>query len=148
MDEIYQNGLAAYLDYYRNLTPDTVEKLRALVTPDIHFRDPFNDIVGIEKVLEVFHDMYRNCEEPKSEIISTMRQGREAFLKWRFSFVPKTKALNGGNKVSFIGITEIEISQTGLICSHLDYWDAAREFYELLPGIGFVLRSLRKRLAV
>jgi hypothetical protein len=31
---------------------------------------------------------------------------------------------------------------------HRDYWDAAEELYEQLPGIGVLMRWLRRRAAV
>ncbi len=140
--------LQEYVDFFGKITKDNVQELAKLLTEDIHFRDPFNDLIGRERMLEAFSDMYNHCDDPQFHMLAVVADSERAFLKWRFSFTPKSKVFNGGELVSFIGISEVAFAPDGRIREHLDYWDSAREFHERIPVLGAVLRNLRKRLAI
>jgi hypothetical protein len=45
-------------------------------------------------------------------------------------------------------MTEVQFDHQALVAAHLDHWDSGRQLYEKLPGIGFLLRRVRKRLAI
>ena len=45
------------------------------------------------------------------------------------------------------GVAEIhQDPETGLITEHLDHWDAAEQFFQDLPVVGFLIRMIKKRL--
>ncbi len=37
------------------------------------------------------------------------------------------------------------LDEQGLVLDHRDYWDAAEELYEKLPGVGALMRWLKRR---
>jgi steroid delta-isomerase len=41
------------------------------------------------------------------------------------------------------GLTLLRFDVAGKVVHHRDYWDAAGELYEKLPGIGLMMRGLR-----
>ena len=46
------------------------------------------------------------------------------------------------------GCSHVRYAADGRIAFHRDYWDAAEELYEKLPGIGVLMRWMRRRGAV
>lgn len=141
-----QEPLQEYIRYYESMTPESVEELIGLATKDIHFRDPFNDLRGVEKVIEVMHDMFRDTIDPQFKIIESFEKGETALLKWEMTFIPKK--MSASEPWFVVGFSELKFNEEGKVYSHIDYWDAATYFYERIPLIGFLIRLVKKRLAV
>ncbi len=138
--------LQQYIEYYESMTPESVEQLRTLAAEDIHFRDPFNDLRGVEKVIEVMHDMFRDTIDPKFKIVESYQKENMAPLKWEMPFIPKK--MSSSEPWFVVGFSELRFNNAGLVCAHIDYWDAATYFYEKIPLIGFLIRQVKKRLKV
>jgi hypothetical protein len=43
------------------------------------------------------------------------------------------------------GCTWMTFNEELLVTEHRDYWDAAEELYEKIPGLGVLMRWLKKR---
>ena len=62
---------------------------------------------------------------------------------WEFHFrfrrfdTVTTQVVRGGS--------HIRLAPDGRITEHRDYWDAAEELYEKLPGLGSLMRWLKRR---
>ena len=135
--------LENYIHYYESLTPTTVAELKALVTSDIHFRDPFNDVRSAEAMVRIMAKMFEDVINPKFKIIEQAINGNIAFLKWQMNFLSKGRH---GKAFAICGISEVRFAESGLVCEHLDYWDPAATLYEQIPVLGWVLRRLKSRL--
>jgi steroid delta-isomerase len=64
---------------------------------------------------------------------------------WEFHF--STPRIARGAAQLIRGASWLEFDTEGRVTLHRDYWDAAEELYEKLPGIGTLLRWLKTRLA-
>lgn len=139
-------GLKAYADFFASLSPERVEDLRRFCTPDVRFRDPFNEVRGIDAVLRVFRKMYEDADQIRFEIVDSMRRGERAMLLWKFHCRPKSLRLKEPWLIE--GVSEIHLTPDGHVAAHLDHWDAGSQFYARLPIVGAIIRALRKRLHV
>ncbi|WP_430398456.1 nuclear transport factor 2 family protein [Ferrovibrio sp.] len=139
-------ALDRYAQYYETLSPQSLPALRELVTPDVRFRDPFNEVRGVEPMLRAFAAMYEDCTDVRFIITGSVRQQDKAFLIWRFYFKPRR--LNATAAWEVEGVTELHFTPDGRVAAHLDHWDAGGQFYGRLPLIGPVIRFLRRRLGV
>jgi hypothetical protein len=45
------------------------------------------------------------------------------------------------------GASHLRFNADSKVVWHRDYWDAAEELYAKLPGIGWLMRALGRRLA-
>ncbi len=135
--------LVRLVDYWQTLTPASVNELPTLYAADACFRDPFNDITGIEKIQHIFADMFVRLDAPKFEIIETIEEPHGAFLIWDFTF--RIKALRPEQNRRIHGTSHIRFAPNGFVEYHRDYWDAAGELYEQLPLVGILMRFLKKR---
>jgi len=135
-------SLDAYIRFYETLTPQTVGALRPLVAPDVHFRDPFNDVQGVDAYERVLAKMFKDLYEPRFEVRHAALDGAIGFLKWRLVFRGKR-----GRERTIIGMSELHFDADDRIALHVDYWDAAAQVYEHLPILGFLLRRIRRRIA-
>lgn len=138
--------MTAPLERYRRvletLTPETLDGLSDVVTPDVRFKDPFNDVRGADAMARVFRHMFDNVANIRFTVHHAMAAEDTALLAWRF------EGILGGRPWRFDGTSMLRFAPDGRVCEHVDYWDAARDFYERIPVIGWLLACLRRRLAV
>lgn len=147
-------GLSRYVAFMTALSEDGLAELATLVTDDMHFRDPFNDLRGRADFAHCLRDMLTQLGELRIEVthVGVLRapatsadQAPRYALRWTFS--GQIKALS--NRAWHVtGFSEVQLAADGRVCEHLDYWDAAQGLYELLPGVGRLIRWLRRRFAV
>lgn len=131
-------SLRKLLDWYKTLTPSSLEILDTYYVDDAYFKDPFNEVHTREAILKIFRDMFETLEQPRFVIDDTICEGNKAFIIWRFEsgWRGKPIVINGGSHLRFAADGRVEY--------HRDYWDAAEEIYEKLPVLGWILHRLKK----
>ena len=138
-------ALMRLVEYWQTLTPQSVHKIAAVYATEATFRDPFNDVRGIEKIHRIFADMFVRLDAPTFTIIETIEQSHGALLIWDFNF--RLKSLKPQLTRRIHGASHIRFDADGRVAYHRDYWDAAGELYEKLPLLGALMRWLRNRMA-
>ena len=134
--------LNGYINFLEKLNPETLDEISIYVAPNIRFKDPFNDAEGIEEMKMIFSHMFKQIEDISFKVTKSFAGDSTGCIEWTFSGKLRD------NPLIFNGTSILVLDHTGLIVEHTDYWDAAREFYEKNPFIGWVLAVIRKRLAV
>lgn len=132
------------VDYWQTLSAARVSALSEVYTEDAYFRDPFNEVTGVDKLKHIFSDMFVRLHEPKFTITETIHQDNRVLMVWDFTYRIKTLKPELGRKIH--GSSLIRFGADGRVNYHRDYWDAAGELYEQLPVIGSVMRWLKKRM--
>lgn len=136
-------ALAAYIRFYQELRPETVVRLDRLAVPDVHFKDPFNDFRSRDRMKAVFTAMFDVLEQPRFIVRDHAVSEQTAYLRWGFVFRRK-----GQPRPSTIeGMSEVRFDLAGQVTSHIDHWDAAEQFYEKLPVLGWALRKIKAYMA-
>lgn len=134
--------LERYARYWETLQPATVGELRALATDDLLFRDPFNEVRGVERVMALLRHMFASLERPVFVVRHMAQAEAVGFIRWDFTCAARGRAL------AIEGVSEIHLAAEGRIAAHLDHWDAASQVYARIPLLGGVLQQVRKRLAM
>jgi len=138
-------ALERLVHFWEQLTPASVARLESVYAEDAYFRDPFNEVRGVEPLKRVFAHMFETLDAPTFTIRETLLEGSTAVLIWDFDFRVKrwkpdvTRRIHGASHVRF--------AADGRVCWHRDYWDAAGELYAKLPIVGPVMRWLARRLS-
>ena len=130
------------VDWFEALTPAHVARLSDYYHPQAHFKDPFNEVSGVAPIQRIFSHMFVALDEPRFIVRDIVRQGDQCFLTWDFVFRFKRFSTE---LQTVRGASHLELDAAGLITLHRDYWDAAEELYEKLPGVGLLMRWLKKR---
>jgi steroid delta-isomerase len=133
------------IDYWQTLTPARVADIATIYTEDAHFRDPFNDVVGLDAIRHIFADMFVRLHDPRFVVIETIASESGVMLIWDFHF--RIKSLQPGKARRIHGATLVRFAADGRVHDHRDYWDAAGELYEQLPVIGWLMRVLKRMAA-
>lgn len=129
--------------FFETLTPQNVGRFGEFYTEDAYFKDPFNEVRGLQEVQRIFGHMFDTLLEPRFVITERMVDGEQCFLSWDFHF--RFKKFNPELKQIIHGATHLKLASDGRIRFHRDYWDAAEELYEKLPVIGGLMRWLKRR---
>jgi steroid Delta-isomerase len=131
------------VDFFQTLTPQALAQIGQLYTADAYFKDPFNEVRGLEQIKGIFLHMFVALDEPHFVVTNTITQGDECFVVWDFKF--RFKRFDTVSMQTVRGCSHLKFSNDGRVSFHRDYWDAAEELYEKLPAIGALMRWLKRR---
>jgi len=120
-----------YINLFSNLSPDNIDEFDNLISKDIIFKDPFNNVKGVNAFKKIFYHMFENVKEPKFKIVDYSMNKQRVFLKWKMTFMA-FKSLQ-----TIEGMTELLLNDAGKIASHIDYWDTLNGIYVKIPLIGY-----------
>ncbi len=133
----------ALVRFFETLTPQSVADLPRFYAGDCRFKDPFNDVRGVDPLQSIFSHMFDQLDAPRFIVRDRLLDGQRALLTWNFEFrfrrwQPQVvQCIHGASLLTF--------DATGLVSEHRDYWDAAEELYEKLPAIGTMMRFLKRQ---
>lgn len=135
--------LREYAGFFENLVPEDLDRFDQVFSPDARFKDPFNDVHGVEAIRRVFEHMYTQCSDPRFTVSDYCGRGDRGYLSWCFSFTRKS----GLETVSLEGLSRVSFDDHGRVLEHIDYWDPAEQVYARLPVIGWIIGMIRSRLS-
>jgi len=138
--------LGAWIALFTSLDGGTVpsaDDLAGIATEDVRFRDPFNDLRGIEPFRRLLVHTRKQLPGARFEVLDSAWSAPTAYLKWRMTAQVR---LIGDWRVE--GMSEVRFAADGRVVEHLDHWDAAAQFYGRLPLIGLLLRWLGRSARV
>ncbi len=139
----HEDSLNRLIGFFEHIDIANVDRLHDVYTADAWFKDPFNEVRGIDAITRIFRHMFDQVDAPRFVVTNAVLQGEQAFLTWDFLFRMKRFS---GDEQCIRGATHVRFADDGRVCFHRDYWDAAEELYEKLPLLGSLMRTL-KRLA-
>ncbi|MGL4808045.1 MAG: nuclear transport factor 2 family protein, partial [Giesbergeria sp.] len=129
--------------FFENLKPADLAQLGQFYASNARFKDPFNEVQGLAAIEGIFRHMFAALEHPRFVITGRVEQGAQCFLTWEFRFAFRSYAQ--GVEQTIRGASHLVLDDAQRISLHRDYWDAAEELYEKLPGLGVLMRWLKKR---
>ena len=132
-----------YIRLFEDFSLERIADLENFVSADIKFKDPFNDLAGIDSFRRLLKKILVDVKGLKFKVTHRAWSNERLFLRWFFE-----GDVRGLKKWKVEGMSEISFDAGGLICHHEDHWDASTQFYEKLPVVGAVLRFIRCRLEV
>jgi len=77
------------------------------------------------------------------QMLKTLVSGPDVYLVWSMQsqFTPVRKTVISDS----IGITHLRFNSQGQVIMHQDFWDTGQGFYQHLPVLGRVIRSINNR---
>ena len=134
------DGLARF---YEALTPHNLSTIKVFYASDARFKDPFNDVVGVEHIQRIFTHMFKQVASPRFEVTGRFEDGATGVLLWVMSWGEG----GAGSRGRIEGASRFVFDDNGKVVEHLDYWDPAESLYEKVPVLGGLMRCMKRRLA-
>ena len=116
--------------------PESLDKIYA---PEIVFEDPFHRFDNFEKLKAYFAKMNPNVKSMNFEVIRCIENQNTACIEWIMHLELKTPK---NFKMQLPGSSVLEFNEK--IHFHRDYFDAGQFLYEKIPGIGSLIRLIKK----
>jgi ketosteroid isomerase-like protein len=135
--------VARLIALFETLTPQSLAGLADIYAADAQFKDPFNDVQGLDAIRGVFEHMFVALQQPRFVITRQVTQGGDCFITWDFYFY--LASYQRGVEQKIAGASHLVFDAEGRVQVHRDYWDAAEELYEKLPLVGSLMRWLKRR---
>ena len=135
--------VARVMAFFETLTPQSLAGLADVYAVNARFKDPFNDVQGLDAIQGVFEHMFVALQQPRFVITRQVSQGDDCFITWDFYFYLASYRPSVEQKIT--GATHLVFDSDGRVRIHRDYWDAAEELYEKLPLMGSLMRWLKRR---
>lgn len=136
-------AVEALVEFFEQLDPAALSRLPQLYASQAYFKDPFNEVRGSDAIRQLFEHMYEVLERPHFLITDRVVQEGQCVLMWEFRF--RFKHFERHRDQVIRGSSHIRFDAQGRVSYHRDYWDAAEELYEKIPGLGVLMRWLRRQ---
>jgi hypothetical protein len=121
--------------------PDAVVALRPLYSPTMVFRDPIQELRGIDPFLEMNRRLLGRMRQLSWDVVASQGDEREAFLEWTMRGATRL-----GPVLEVSGVTRVR-AHDGLVVDHRDYWDMGELVASALPSGQRLLSLLRAPFA-
>ena len=136
-------AVTAIVAFFEHLRPENLPQIGQLYAANARFKDPFQDVQGVAAITGVFEHMFVALDAPRFVVTQRVVQGTQCFLTWDFHF--RFQRFDRHVTQTVRGATHLVLDEHHRITLHRDYWDAAEELYEKLPGVGTLMRWLKRR---
>jgi ketosteroid isomerase-like protein len=143
MSERAAPDVDALVAFFEALGPADVARMQDFYAPQAYFKDPFNEVQGVAQIERIFRHMFEALDGPHFIVTGRVVQGDECFLVWDFRF--RFKRFDRSAWQTVRGTSHLRFDASGRVAFHRDYWDVAEELYEKLPGVGAVMRWLKRQ---
>lgn len=132
-----------YASFFENISRNTpIEEYKKVFDDDVKFKDPFNEVQGIQKIYNIFEDMYLKLDNPKFKVKEIVEQKDIVYIRWDFIFSFK----NNHRIESFEGVSRVEFNKNNKVISHEDYWDSSSNLYEKIPFLSFFIKFIKSKI--
>ena len=138
-----EGSVDAIVVFFESLSPASLASIGAIYTADARFKDPFSEVQGLQAISRVYQHMFDSLHTPHFVVTGRVLQGSECFLTWNFIF--RFQNIQPAKEQMVRGCSHLVLDAQGRIAVHRDYWDVAEELYEKIPGLGSLMRWLKKR---
>ena len=129
-----------FILFFSDLTANNLDQISEIFSSDAHFKDPFNDVIGVKSIKLVFEHMFATTESPKFIVNHHASNQEKLFIQWQFTF-NKSKI-----KWSVDGSSMVTFNDQNQVVEHVDYWDPAEQIYSKIGLLRPIMNFLKSRL--
>lgn len=127
---------------YKDSTQINVDDFESIYSPNVRFRDPIHEIVGIDDMKAYMANLCSNLDECRFEYLEQLFGEGIAYIKWNMHFRhPRL----GNDLITVRGVSQIHYNER--IFYQEDLYDMGAMIYEHVPLLGGATRWLKQRLA-
>ena len=134
-----------YADLFTALAPDNLDDLKAALSEDVVFVDPFNTLRGKAEFIAIFEHMFEVMTVPKFTILDMATSQKAGYIKWEMTGSLKSRP---AFSVHLVGMSELVFDADGDLILHHDHWDSAHQLLQHIPVAGFFIQKLLRLFAL
>ena len=117
-----------------------------LYASELHFSDALMMTRDRDRVVEHFQGLVDAGTAVQVEILQTLVSEADVYLIWSMQaeFTPVRQSVVSDT----IGVTHLRFNEAGRVILHQDFWDTGLGFYQHIPVLGRVVKSINRRFVV
>ena len=117
-----------------------------LYASELHFSDALMMTHDRDRVVNHFQGMVDAGTAVQVEILQTIVSEADVYLVWSMQaeFAPVRQSVVSDT----IGVTHLRFNEAGRVVLHQDFWDTGLGFYQHIPVLGRVVKSINRRFEV
>lgn len=125
-------------------TGATEENIKTVYAQELYFNDTFRIITDRDTLTEYLTETAAFVNSTTVEIMDIAKGSTDYFVKWsmNMNFDVKGKEVDSFS----LGVTQLRFNEAGQIVFHQDYWDSSEAFFEHLPLVGRIVKSIKAKL--
>ena len=139
--------ISAFTEFLSELgSKKTGVRAGQLYASELHFSDALMMTRDHDRVVEHFQGLVDAGTTVQVEILQTLISEADVYLIWSMQaeFTPVRQSV-----VSYtIGVTHLRFNEAGRVVLHQDFWDTGLGFYQHIPVLGRVVKSINRRFVV
>ena len=142
--EITDQNIEEFSEFLSNLgAADSAQHAGQLYAPTLHFSDSLMHTRNRDDVVVHFQGLVDAETQVQVQMLQTLVSGPDVYLVWSMQsqFTPVRKTVISDS----IGITHLRFNSQGQVIMHQDFWDTGQGFYQHVPVLGRVIRSINNR---
>jgi hypothetical protein len=130
--------------FFGHLNEENARTLtRETYAENVFFFDTLKEINSLPELEEYFVETAHNTESVRAEVVDWARSGSDFYVRWTMEI--QLKKFRRGETLRSVGMTHLRFNEEGKIILHHDFWDSTRGFYQHVPVLGGILRSIQAR---
>ena len=139
-------NLDPLIRFFESITPESVSRFPEFYAENAWFKDPFNEVLGVDAIQRIFAHMFRQVDEPRFVVSERVADTQGVVLIWTFHYL--SRGASNAEEYVIRGVSHLKFDADGRVVFHRDYWDTGEELYMKIPLLGGLMRFLRRRLSV
>ena len=139
-------NLDPLIRFFESITPESVSRFPEFYAENAWFKDPFNEVLGVDAIQRIFAHMFRQVDEPRFVVSERVADTQGVVLIWTFHY--RSRGASNAEEYIIRGVSHLKFDADGRVVFHRDYWDTGEELYMKIPLLGALMRFLRRRLSV
>ena len=110
--------------------------------PEVHFRDPIQEVQGRDALIELLLRFAQRCKELRCTVHRVAQEGNVIFVEWT------TDALIREPIPPLVdhGCSRLLVDDDGLVIDHRDYFDLWGDMIDAFPRVSRAYRSLVRHM--
>ncbi len=136
--------LSIFMEVYKDLSRNNLERLQEIYSRDIFFSDPAHQINGLASLQDYFRNLYEHIESIDFDFNHHQQVDNDAYVQWEMTF--RHPRIARGKPVVVPGASFLKFDKSGKVHRHRDYFDLGTMLYEHVPLLGALIKKIKKGL--
>lgn len=135
-----QEAMDDYIRFLETMNENTVAVSARHFDKQVRYKGPFRDVSGRDEIVGVFAERCCRAGGCKFKVHQMLwsEDGQTAFLRWDMA------SEKNGKRTDVSGMSEVMLSLSGQVISHIDYFDPVPSMLYDLPIVGIILKKMHK----
>ncbi len=135
--------VAAYVGFIQGLASNDAwqQDVEALYAPDLYYTDTMSIATEREGIIQHYTGLRASLRHFDLTPLDYIEGNQGSYLVWSATHEFSLLGLN--RRAQSIGVTLFQYDSDGRIVLQQDFWDSTQGFYQHIPLVGGVLRSIQ-----